>query len=54
MQAGTVGYNLTYLTPPKRQLDTCTVVGLTAAKFKPLCFLRMASPCPIARVLQFP
>jgi hypothetical protein len=30
MQACAAGYALTYLATPKRQLDTWTVVGLTA------------------------
>jgi hypothetical protein len=36
MQACAVGYALTYATTLKLQLASCTVVGLTAAKFKPL------------------
>jgi hypothetical protein len=36
MQACAAGYDLTYLTIPKLQLVSWSVVGLTAAKFKPL------------------
>jgi hypothetical protein len=36
MQAYAAGYALTYLTILKRQFVSWTVVGLTAAKFKPL------------------
>jgi hypothetical protein len=38
MQACAAGYALTYFTTSKRQLITRMVVGLTAAKFKPLTF----------------
>jgi hypothetical protein len=34
MQACAAGYALTYVTTLKLQLDTWTVVGLAAAKFK--------------------
>jgi hypothetical protein len=36
MQVCAAGYALTYLTTLKLQLVSWTVVGLTAAKFKPL------------------
>jgi hypothetical protein len=40
------GGEFTYFHTPKLQLVTWTVIGLAAAKFKPLYFLCMTSLCP--------
>jgi hypothetical protein len=40
MQACAAGYALTYVSTLKLQLVSGTVLGLTAAKFKPLIFRR--------------
>jgi hypothetical protein len=46
MQDCAAGYALTYLIIPKLQLVRGMVVGLTAAKFKPLYVLCIAPLCP--------
>jgi uncharacterized membrane protein YvlD (DUF360 family) len=50
MKACATGYALTYVTTLKLQLVSRTVIGLTAAKFKPLI---LPFPCPIPLTFGF-
>jgi hypothetical protein len=53
MQACAAGYAVISRSALKLQLDSCSVVGVTAAKFRLLYFLCLSSPCSIPRTFGF-